>query len=63
MSQADRAELISRYKERLQLMVPADAEYLKGLPLFAGVPEKAREKVIEKVRTYMSVVEFARPTR
>ena len=59
MSNADRAELIGRYKERIQLMVPADAEFLKGLPLFAGVPEKAREKVIEKVRTYMSVVEFS----
>jgi CRP-like cAMP-binding protein/Fe-S-cluster-containing dehydrogenase component len=55
----DRAELIQRYERRLQLMVPAAAERIKGLPLFAGVPEKARDKVIEKVRTYMHLVEFA----
>jgi CRP-like cAMP-binding protein/Fe-S-cluster-containing hydrogenase component 2 len=55
----DRAELIRRYERRLQLMVPAAPGRLKALPLFNGVPEKARDKVIEKVRTYMHVVEFA----
>ncbi len=55
----ERGELIQRYERRLQLMVPAPAERIKSLPLFAGVPEKARDKVIEKVRTYMHLVEFA----
>jgi CRP-like cAMP-binding protein/Fe-S-cluster-containing hydrogenase component 2 len=39
-------------------MVPAEAEQLRGLPLFAGIPEKARDKVIEKVRKYIHVVAF-----
>ena len=58
-SRVDRAELLRRYERRLQLMVPADPEYLKVLPLFAGVPEKARHKVVEKVRKYIHLVEFA----
>ena len=43
---------------RLQLLVPAKPEQLRGLPLFAGIPEKARDKVIEKVRRYIHVVAF-----
>ena len=43
---------------RLQVMVPAEAEQLRGLPIFAGIPEKARDKVIEKVRKYIHVVAF-----
>jgi CRP-like cAMP-binding protein/Fe-S-cluster-containing hydrogenase component 2 len=54
----DRGELLRRYERRLQLMVPADAELLKRLPIFSGIPEKARDKVIEKVRTYMHLVDF-----
>ena len=54
--------LLERYEERLQLMVPADAEYLKRPAALPGVPEKAREKVIEKVRKYLHVVEFAPTT-
>jgi len=55
----DRAELRRRYERRIQLMVPAEAAVLKDLPIFKGVPEKAREKVIEKVRTYMHLVDFS----
>lgn len=58
MNVPDRAELVGRYERRLQLMVPADPGFLRTLPIFKGVPEKARDKVIEKVRTYMHVVEF-----
>jgi CRP-like cAMP-binding protein/Fe-S-cluster-containing hydrogenase component 2 len=54
----DRATLRERYERRLQLMVPAELEFLKPLPLFAGIPEKAREKVIEKVRKYLHVVTY-----
>ena len=44
---------------RLQVMVPAEAERLRGLPLFSGIPEKARDKVIEKVRKHIHVVAFS----
>ena len=43
-------------RDRLQVLVPAEAEQLRGLPHFAGIPEKARDKVIEKVRKYIHVV-------
>src|SRR5207344_2341556 len=49
----DRAALRQRYEQRLKLMVPADVAQLKSLSLFAGIPEKAREKVIEKARKYI----------
>ena len=49
----DRAALRQRYEQRLQLMVPAEVNQLKDLKLFAGIPEKAREKVIEKCRKYI----------
>jgi CRP-like cAMP-binding protein/Fe-S-cluster-containing hydrogenase component 2 len=51
-------ELRQRYERRLELMVPARVEDLEGLELFSGIPEKARPKVIEKVRRYLHVVEF-----
>ncbi len=58
MNGPNRGELLKRYERRLQLMVPAAPEMLKELPLFSGVPEKARDKVIDKVRTYMHRVRF-----
>jgi len=54
----DRGDLRRRYEKRLALMVPAEPEQLVDLELFAGIPEKARPKVIEKVRKYLHVVEF-----
>ena len=39
-------------------MLPAEPDDLRGLPLFAGVPEKAREKLIEKVRRYVHKLEL-----
>jgi CRP-like cAMP-binding protein/Fe-S-cluster-containing hydrogenase component 2 len=56
----DRAELRRRYEQRLELRVPADLELLKGLSLFAGIPEKARDKVIDKVRKYIHLCSYPR---
>jgi CRP-like cAMP-binding protein/Fe-S-cluster-containing hydrogenase component 2 len=53
-----KSELLERYERRLRLMVPAELELLKPLALFAGIPEKARDKVIEKVRKYLHVVTY-----
>ena len=39
-------------------MVPADPEAIKDLPLFAGIPEKVRAKVVEKVGKYIHIVEY-----
>jgi CRP-like cAMP-binding protein/Fe-S-cluster-containing hydrogenase component 2 len=58
MAAPDRNELLKRYERRLQLMVPADAAMLRTLPIFSGIPEKARDKVIDKVKTYMHLVEY-----
>ncbi|HWW94233.1 MAG TPA: cyclic nucleotide-binding domain-containing protein, partial [Vicinamibacteria bacterium] len=55
----DKAALRERYERRLQLMVPAEMEQLRSLPLFSGIPEKARDKVIEKVRKYIHLCSFA----
>ncbi len=55
-SPLDRAQLRERLERRLQLMVPAEAEMLAQQALFAGIPEKARPKVIEKVRRYIHLV-------
>jgi CRP-like cAMP-binding protein/Fe-S-cluster-containing hydrogenase component 2 len=55
----DREELLRRYERRISLLVPAPLEALRGLPLFSGVPEKARDKVIEKVRKYLHLVDYA----
>src|SRR5262245_32240374 len=57
-SPTPRAELLLRHARRLQLMVPAEAQELRELPLFAGIPEKARDKVIEKVRRHVHRVEL-----
>ena len=54
----DRDELLKRYERRVALLVPAPIETLRPLPIFSGVPEKARDKVIEKVRKYLHLVEF-----
>jgi CRP-like cAMP-binding protein/Fe-S-cluster-containing hydrogenase component 2 len=56
----DREDLRRRYERRISLLVPAPVEMLRGLSLFSGVPEKARDKVIEKVRKYLHVVELAK---
>lgn len=53
-----RAELLKRHERRLQVMVPADPELLKTLELFQGIPEKARDKVVEKVRKYIYALEL-----
>ncbi len=59
MEQKSAAELRRSYEQRKQqLMVPADPEAIKDLPLFAGIPEKARAKVVEKVGKYIHVVEY-----
>jgi CRP-like cAMP-binding protein/Fe-S-cluster-containing hydrogenase component 2 len=55
----DRAALRERYEQRLKLMVPAEVAQLKDLSLFAGIPEKAREKVIEKARKYIHFCTYA----
>ena len=54
----DRVELRRRHERRLQLMVPAEADLLARQSLFAGIPEKARPKVIEKVRRYIHLVHY-----
>jgi CRP-like cAMP-binding protein/Fe-S-cluster-containing hydrogenase component 2 len=59
-SSSEREELLRRHEQRLQLMVPAELETLKGLSLFAGIPEKARDKVIETVRKYIHTMDVAR---
>ena len=61
-TRVDRAELLRRYERRLQLMVPGGGRALRGLPLFAGIPEKARDKVIEKVRKYLHFSSSSRAT-
>jgi len=58
MSAIDRAELARRHEQRLKLLVPAAVEELKGLSLFSGLPEKARDKILEKIRQYVHWVEF-----
>jgi Fe-S-cluster-containing hydrogenase component 2/CRP-like cAMP-binding protein len=55
-----RAKLQRSYEKHLEQMVPAETELLIDLPLFAGIPEKARPKVIEKVRKYIFVGRYAR---
>ena len=45
-------------RPRLRVLVPAETEQLRGLSLFAGIPEKARDKVVEKARKYIHVITF-----
>ena len=40
-------------------MAPASLDRLQALSLFGGIPEKARSKVIEKVRKYLQLVDFS----
>lgn len=58
----DIQELRRRYEERrVQLLVPANPESLKALPIFSGIPEKARDKVLAadgKVTKYCAFVEY-----
>jgi CRP-like cAMP-binding protein/Fe-S-cluster-containing hydrogenase component 2 len=56
--ETDRTELRERHQRRLQLMVPAEPDLLVKQALFAGIPEKARLKVIEKVRRYIHLVRY-----
>jgi len=58
MSNVDRTQLQQRYERRMQLMVPAEPDLLAQQSLFAGIPEKARLKVIEKVRRYIHLVRY-----
>jgi CRP-like cAMP-binding protein/Fe-S-cluster-containing hydrogenase component 2 len=52
--------LLKSYEQRRQqLLVPADPQAIKDLPIFAGVPEKARAKVVEKLARYIHFVEYA----
>jgi CRP-like cAMP-binding protein/Fe-S-cluster-containing hydrogenase component 2 len=55
----NRQELLRRYERRVQLLVPAEMDVLRPLPMFSGLPEKVRDKVIEKARQYLHVVEYA----
>jgi CRP-like cAMP-binding protein/Fe-S-cluster-containing dehydrogenase component len=50
-----RERLLQRQRN---LATPADVSALRGLPLFSGIPEKARDKVIEKVAKFMHFVTF-----
>ena len=59
-SPSSATELRRRRAARCSSCVPASLETLRGLPLFAGIPEKARDKVIEKVRRYIHVASFDR---
>ena len=61
--EVDRTELRDRHMRRLQLMVPAEPELLVKQTLFAGIPEKARLKVIEKVRRYIHFVRYEKGDR
>jgi CRP-like cAMP-binding protein/Fe-S-cluster-containing hydrogenase component 2 len=54
----NRTDLQQRHERRMQLMVPAEADLLAQQSLFAGIPDKARPKVIEKVRRYIHLVRY-----
>ena len=54
-----KAQLRERYERRIRLMVPAEVDRLRSLSLFAGIPEKARDKVIEKARKYIHLSSYA----
>ena len=55
----DRTSLRRRYERRRELTAPADPALLAGLPLFAGIPERARGKVIERLVRYTHLVSFS----
>ena len=52
-------ERLERREERLKLLVPARVEELRDVPVFQGLPAKARDKILDKVRKYMYWVDFA----
>ena len=54
-----RERLRQDYEKRLRLLVPAAAHDLARVPLLAMLPEKARDKVVEKVRPYTHFLDFA----
>jgi len=45
----------AQQKWRLRPPLPIDVEELAGLPIFSGVPEKARQKVIEQSKKYLAL--------
>jgi len=55
----DRGSLRRRYERRSELTAPAEPALLAGLPLFAGIPERARGKVIERLLRYTDLVSFS----
>ena len=50
----DRAELRRQNEGRAQ-GVAAEARDLRDLPIFGGIPERAREAVVERVRKHVLV--------
>jgi CRP-like cAMP-binding protein/Fe-S-cluster-containing dehydrogenase component len=56
VSTPSREQLRARHEQRLRLLVPAELSELRTLSLFSGIPEKARDKVVDKVRKYLHVL-------
>ncbi|MCM2254896.1 MAG: cyclic nucleotide-binding domain-containing protein [Vicinamibacteria bacterium] len=54
----DRDALRRRHERRLQLQAPARLEELAGLPLFSAVPERARQRLLEKVLPRLRTARF-----
>jgi CRP-like cAMP-binding protein/Fe-S-cluster-containing hydrogenase component 2 len=52
------SEVESRQAWRLKASLPIEPEKLVELPLFAGVPAKARLKVVESARKYLQIVQL-----
>jgi CRP-like cAMP-binding protein/Fe-S-cluster-containing hydrogenase component 2 len=59
LNEVPRSEALQRYERRLRLAVPASPDLLKDLPLFAGLPERGREKIIEKLQRHLHVLDYA----
>jgi len=59
MTTNDREALRRRYEQRLELLVPADKQALAALPLFADIPEKIQDRVLEKTRPYVHFLPLA----
>jgi Fe-S-cluster-containing hydrogenase component 2/CRP-like cAMP-binding protein len=55
-------ELISLHEKRMKLVAPATVEDLRGLPLFAGIPEKARDVTLKKLaeKKYVFWIRYAK---
>ncbi|MCL4820421.1 MAG: cyclic nucleotide-binding domain-containing protein [Vicinamibacteria bacterium] len=54
----DRDALRRRHERRLHLQVPARLEELRALPLFDSVPERARERLLDKVLPKLRTARF-----